>query len=268
MMHPSGALALEYSQRAEAYARYWGPVIHPMALPLLSAMPLTGAQRILDVGTGTGALWPLVQSAAPRAQLCGVDLAHGMLRAGGDLVRGRVAVMDAGHLGLRATVFDAALCAFVLFHIPDPVRALRAIHATLRPGGLVGVVVWGADPGLPGVAIWAEELDRVQAAPDSRDPAVMRQSWMDTPEKLAGLFQQAGFASEQVWSRRFVHEWTVEKLLATQTHCGIPSRRLSGLPTEAQHACTTRVRARMGKLAAADLAYRVEVIYGIARRPA
>ena len=268
MMDPSQALATEYSQRAEAYARYWAPVIHPMAHPLLRAMPLTGARRVLDVGTGTGALWPLVQRAAPRARLWGVDRAQGMLRAGGDLLRGRVAVMDAEHLGLLADAFDAALGLFVLFHIPDPVGALREIRATLRPGGLLGLVVWGADPGLPGLAIWAEELDRAQAATDPRDPAVMRHAWMDTPEKVAGLLQRAGFISDQVWSRRFVHEWSVENLLATQIHCGLSSRRLRSLPTQAQHACTDRVRARLGTFTAADLAYRVEVIYGIAQRPA
>lgn len=267
-MDPSGALAADYSQRADNYARHWAPVIHPMARPLLDAMPFTKARKILDVGTGTGGLWPLIRSAAPGAQLYGVDRAQGMLRAGGALVRGRVAVMDAVNLGVRPAVFDAALLLFVLFHISDPVGALREIHAALRPGGSLGLVVWGDDPGLPGGAIWAEELDRAQAVPDPRDSSVMRQSWMDTTEKLAGLLRQAGFISDQIWSRRFVHGWTVEKLLATQTHCGLPSRRLGSLRTDAQRACTNRVRARFEKLTAAELEYRAEVIYAISQRPA
>jgi ubiquinone/menaquinone biosynthesis C-methylase UbiE len=263
----SRALATEYSQRAEAYAHYWAPVIHPMAHPLLHAMPLANAQRILDVGTGTGALWPLIQQAAPQAQLWGIDRAKGMLRAGADLLRGRVAVMDAERLGVRGAEFDAALFLFVLFHIPDPIGALGEVLASLQPAGVLGVVVWGIDPGLPGAAIWAEELDRVHAADDPRDPAVMRQGWMDTPEKLRSLLEGGSFVPDQVWSRSFVHQWTSGSLLATQTRCGSSSRRLHSLSRDVQQTCTERVRARLETLAPAELEYRVEAVYAIAHRP-
>ena len=267
MINPSQELATDYSQRSAAYSRFWAPVITPMASPLLRAMPLASARRILDVGTGTGALWPLIQSAAPGVKLYGVDRAEGMLREGDDLLRGSVSVMDAENLGMRPAVFDAALLLFVLFHVPDPLRALREIRTTLRPGGSLGVVVWGEDPGLPGSALWAEEFDRAAAAADPRDSSVMRQSWMDTPEKLADLLKPAGFISHQFWTRRFVHQWTVENLLATQTHCGLPSRRLSGLSPEAREACVNRVRARMESLTASELEYRVEIIYAVGQRP-
>ncbi|MGQ0702712.1 MAG: class I SAM-dependent methyltransferase [Gemmatimonadales bacterium] len=264
-MNPSQKLADEYSQLAESYTRYWAPVIHPMAAPLFEAMPLERSSCILDVGAGTGALWSLVQERAPGARIFGVDRAHGMLRAGGKRLRGRTAVMDAERLGLRLRQFDTAFLVFVLFHLPDPVNALREIAAALKPDGQLGVVVWGEDPGLPGVQIWTEELDRAQALPDPRDPAVMRQSSMDTPEKLAGLLQSAALVPLRVWSRRFAHAWTVENLLATQSHCGLPSRRLGGLSLEARRACLDRVRARFGRLTTNQLVYRAEVIYAIAR---
>lgn len=264
---PSRALAAEYSRRAAAYARHWAPVIHPMAHPLLRAMPLAGAKTILDVGTGTGALWPLIHAAAPAARLWGVDGAEGMLRAGGDSLRGRVAVMDAERLGVRPAAFDAALLLFVLFHVADPLRALRETRAALRPGGRLGVVVWGDDPGLPGREIWTEELDAAGAAPDPRDASVMRQAWMDTPQKLTDLLQRGGLTVDRVWSNRFVHAWEADQLLATQTHCGLPSRRLESLSPAAARECTSRARARLQRLTPVELEYRAEVIYGIASRP-
>ncbi|MEX2108971.1 MAG: methyltransferase domain-containing protein [Gemmatimonadaceae bacterium] len=267
MINASHELATDYSKRAAAYSRFWAPVINPMANPLLFAMPLANARRILDVGTGTGALWPLVQNAAPSAKLYGVDRAEGMLREGDDLLRGSVSVMDAENLGIRPAVFDAALLLFVLFHVPDPLRALREIHPTLRTGGWLGLVVWGEDPGLPGSTLWAEELDRLGAAADPRDSSVMRQSWMDTPDKLDDLLKSAGFVSDQLWTQRFVHDWTVENLLATQTECGLPSRRLSSLSAESRDACVNRVRSRMESLTASELEYRVEIIYAVAHRP-
>lgn len=265
-MDASRALACDYSQRADDYARHWAPIIHPMARPLLEAMPFATARNILDVGTGTGGLWPVIRSATPGARLYGVDRAEGMLRAGGDPLRGRVAVMDAEQFGVRASSFDIALLLFVLQHIPDPVRALAETGATLRPGGALGVVVWGEDPGLPGGPIWAEELDQAGAIPDPRDPAVMRQKWMDTTEKVGDLLRRARLAPDRIWSERFAHQWTVDELLATQTHCGLPSRRIESLSAKNRNSCVSRVRSRLARLAAAELEYRVEIIYGIARR--
>lgn len=267
MADPSRALAADYSRRAIAYARYWAPVIHPMAHPLLRAMPLADTRSILDIGTGTGALWPLIHAAAPAARLWGVDGAEGMLRAGHASLRGRVAVMNAELLGVRPGTFDAALLLFVLFHVADPISALREIRAVLRPGGRLGIVVWGDDPGLPGREIWSDELDKAGAAPDPRDASVMRQAWMDTPQKLADLLERGGLAVDRVWSNRFVHAWEIHQLLATQINCGLPSRRLESLSAASARECTSRVRARLRQLTPAELEYRVEVVYGIATVP-
>ena len=266
MIDPSRELADDYSRRADAYTRHWAPVIHPMAEPLLRALPIAHARNILDVGAGTGALWPMIRMAAPRASLWGIDAAEGMLRAGGDLLRGRVSVMNAEQLGVRQSFFDAALLLFSLFHIPEPMAALREIRSSLRPGGTLGLVVWGEDPGLPGRDVWTEELDRSGASPDPRDPSVMRQSLMDTPAKLKTLLDACGFAPGRIWSERFTHQWTAERLLATQMRCGLPSRRLEGLKADEQQECANRVRQRLQRYTSAELEYRVEVINGIAKR--
>ncbi len=267
MADPAGALALEYTQRAEAYLQRWGPFIHPMAHPLLETMPLANARRVLDVGTGTGALWPAVRQAAPKAQLWGIDRSAGMLRAGGEALQHRVAVMDAQHLGVRPGRFDAALLFYVLFHISDPVAALREVRAILTPEGRVGIVVWGNDPGLPGSSIWAEELDRAGAAADSRDPSVMTHEWMDTTEKLGRLIDLAGLVEDRVWSCTFARAWTAADLLAVQTQCGLPSRRLATLDGTVRQSCLERVRDRLHQLRPAALTYHVEILYAVAHRP-
>src|SRR4029453_7673301 len=51
--------------------------------------------------------------------------------------------MDAESLALPDASFDVALCALGLMYVPDPLRAVRELRRVLRPGGRLGLVVWG-----------------------------------------------------------------------------------------------------------------------------
>src|SRR5256712_13116865 len=116
-------VAMNYSASADGYAEFWGPVIRPLGRRLLEALPWDRASRILDIGTGTGALIPDILRLAPTASVVGIDCSVGMLAR----VRGArvpLAAMDVMTLGIRAGTFDIAVLAFVLFHVPDPSAAL------------------------------------------------------------------------------------------------------------------------------------------------
>jgi SAM-dependent methyltransferase len=175
-------------------------------------------------------------------------------------------VTDASSLALRTETFDVAILAFAIFHIPDPAMALREIWRVLRPSGVMGLITWGNDPGTPGAAIWAEELDACGAAADPRDAAVMRQAQMNSPEKLANLLREADFAPPRIWSESLEHRWTHDALLALQISCGMPARRLATLSRKAQAVCRERVRSRVARLTADDLVYRAQVLFAVAGR--
>jgi SAM-dependent methyltransferase len=260
----AAALAAEYSAKAYAYARRWSPVIRPMALPLLAALPLRDARRVLDAGSGTGALLSDIRAEASSAWLVAVDRAEGMLR-----VRTEqdvpAAVMDLQSLAIRDATVDVAVVIFVLFHLPQPVRGLREIRRVLRPAGVAGITTWGLDQGTPGASIWTAELDRAGAAPDPRDPNTAQQALMDTPDKLHRLASDAGFASVEIWSVIAEHRFTVDALIDVQTSCGMPMRRLATLPSAAQASCESRVRDALARMTPEELTYRPEVLFCAAR---
>lgn len=264
---PAEQLSREYSEKAIAYERCWAPAIGPMALPLLEQLPLADARLVVDIGAGTGRhLGPLTQ-AAPRACVVGVDRADGMLRVARRGRARRVAAMDAQQLAIRPGIADVTTLIFMLFHLPDPAAGLAEVRRVLRPGGAVGVVTWGADPGTPGLSFWKEELDVHGADPDPRDPSVMQQAIMDTPDKLDAVLSAAGFARTRVSRRTFDYQWTVAELVELQATCGMPARRLQSLTPAVASACRAKVVERLVSLREAELVYQPEVLYAVATAP-
>jgi ubiquinone/menaquinone biosynthesis C-methylase UbiE len=109
-----------------------GPVILPAAAALV---PFLGRDSmVLDVGAGTGALTPVIRSAAPDARVISVDATWEMLRVA-HVRRATAAVQaDAQALPVAAGSVDAVVLAYVLFHLSGPDRGLREATRVLRLG--------------------------------------------------------------------------------------------------------------------------------------
>jgi ubiquinone/menaquinone biosynthesis C-methylase UbiE len=264
---PSIWLACEYSDKADAYAQQWSPVIAPMAKPLLDRLSLARARSILDLGAGTGAFLADLGAAAPFARILAVDRAEGMLRIAQRQTKHPLAVMDAESLGIRSEAVDVATLVFMLFHVPDPATALREVFRVLRAGGTVGIVTWGRDDGVPGLSIWKEELDAAGAAPDYRDPVVMQQARMDTPDKISALLASAGYTAIRTWVQMFEHRWTIDDVVKVQLGCGLAARRIGSLSSGVAAECEARVRQRMAELASEALVHRPEILFATASHP-
>jgi SAM-dependent methyltransferase len=266
--HPSQVLAGLYSASAREYAELWAPVLRPTSEHLISAMPLAGASTVLDLGSGTGALLPALRAAAPKACVIGVDRATGMLAEA--RVRGSstpLAAMDLVQLGIRESVADAALLAFVLFLIPSPATALAEVRRVLRPGGVMGCTSWGQGYELPGTAIWTRELDRHGAGPDLKPDAAKRDTLMDTTDRLRGLLEDAQLTVSRVWIERPERRWTGPELLELTSRYGATSRRLATLDPAKRRECLARVGAALAALFAEELVYRPEMLLAVASRP-
>lgn len=120
--------------------------------PLRAALELARAgreDRLLDVGTGTGAvLKSLARRPERPRRATGVDSSAAMLAHIGPLPADwEVLVADIGALPLESASFDVAIASYVLHVLDTPARmpALREIHRVLRPAGVLVTVT----PALP-----------------------------------------------------------------------------------------------------------------------
>lgn len=95
--------------------------------------------RLLDVGAGTGALWP-----APRAGLVLADASPAMCAT--QRVAGFASVnARAEALPFAEGAFDAALACHMLYHLAEPRAGLAELRRVVRPGGTVLVATNGVD---------------------------------------------------------------------------------------------------------------------------
>jgi SAM-dependent methyltransferase len=258
-MEASESIARYYDATALAYRELWAPLLEPAGVRLLRQLPLRNARQVVDIGTGVGTLLPHLRLAAAHADLVGVDRSAGMIElAPKDF---RVMVADVLNLPLPTGAFDVAVLAFMLFHIPDPVAALREVHRVLGPGGTAGLATWGADPSFAAGDVWDEVLDAHGAPPDA---VASSRALLDTPEKLRGVLEAAGFRVVSVHAEPWVQPMSVDQIVALRTRLGVPGRRLAQLDAPARDACIQTARQRLLELEADELVDHDEVIYAIA----
>src|SRR5256885_2136773 len=84
----------------------------------------------------------------------------------------------------------------------------------------------------------------------ARHPSIMQHARMNSEAKVDALLAEAGFTRVCTQGRRVEHRFTVESLLTVQLRCGLASRRLPSLATEAQARCRAQVEERLRRLSA------------------
>jgi SAM-dependent methyltransferase len=259
-------LITQYSVVAPAYEEIWAPLLRPFGLRLLDSVPLTSASRVLDLGCGVGRLLSDIEKRAPGATVMGADLTEGMLRQAPSRFA-RVA-MDCTRSAFATASFDAVISAFMLFHVPQPLVALRFVREVLRPGGAVAIAVWGIGEVFPAMDAWDEELDRLEVpidplaagGPDGR-------AHTDSPQKMSVLLEDAGFEDVRAESVKWSLKWKLEDFLEWRRRMGPSGRRLAQLEPDPREIALASARERVEGMGDEALLHRDEVVLSCARSP-
>jgi ubiquinone/menaquinone biosynthesis C-methylase UbiE len=156
-------------------------------------LTLNGTERVLDAGTGAGAL---ALAIAPFAgEVVGVDIVPELLEEARKRAPANVEFVeaDATALPFGPDSFDLVSTGRTLHHVARPELVLAELDRVLRPGGTMLVV----DLLAPGDPLAAIELNRFETA---RDPSTTR---ILADVDLRGLFDANALVLRQV---EIVHE--------------------------------------------------------------
>jgi ubiquinone/menaquinone biosynthesis C-methylase UbiE len=158
--------------------------------------------RVLDVCCGTGAsAVPAAQAVGAPGSVIAVDLAEELLKLG----RAKAAAAGLSWLEFRrgdmtalafpAHHFEAVVCVFGVFFVPDMERQVAELWRLVRPGGQLAITTWGPDMFGPGYELWLTAVRRIR--PDLYS-AFNPWDRITTPQAVQKLFADAGIPGVDV----------------------------------------------------------------------
>lgn len=199
----------------------------------IERLGLKPGATVLDVGCGSGAsAIPAGKAVGPHGRVIGVDLAERLLamaRAKADTQRlpnvsFRQADME--RLGYPDESFDAVICVFAIFFVPDMPKQVRELWRMVRPGGQLAITTWGPRMFEPGSAAWWAALkqfrpdlynafnpwERITTTEAVRQ--LLAESGIEKPDVVAEDGQQALQSPDDWWAvvQGSGYRWTLEQM--------------------------------------------------------
>jgi SAM-dependent methyltransferase len=181
-----------FSKSAE-YERFMGRWSRLLAPGHIAFAGVKDGDRVLDVGTGTGALASTLEATMTSGEVVGIDPSNGFLayakkNAKSDRVRFEVG--DAQVLRYKDASFDKTMSQLVMNFIPDHNKAIGEMRRVTRPQGVVSACVWDYDAGMEMLRFFWDEvvaLDPAMAPKDERNMKLSREGQLGDLWKKAGL---------------------------------------------------------------------------------
>jgi ubiquinone/menaquinone biosynthesis C-methylase UbiE len=157
---------------------------------------------VLDVGCGSGAsAIPAGQVVGPRGRVIGVDLADRLLA----MARAKAAAQnlqniefreaDMEALGFPNESFDAVVCVFAIFFLPDMVKQVKELWRMVRLGGQLAITTWGPRMFEPGSTAWWAAVK--QFRPDLHT-AFNPWERITTPQAVSQLLTDSGIRDGEI----------------------------------------------------------------------
>ena len=160
-----------WNRISDVYLREIDRRFAPVVEHVIARAQLAAGDRVLDLGTGTGAVAACAaQLVGPNGLVVGVDISADMLRA----ARQRVAAQGLTRVSFREgraealpaenESFDVVLASLSLMYVIDRAAAARELARVLRPRGRLIAAVW-AEPEACDIVLFQQTAGRFAGPP-------------------------------------------------------------------------------------------------------
>jgi ubiquinone/menaquinone biosynthesis C-methylase UbiE len=166
--------------------------------------------RVLDVCCGSGAsALPAAEKVGPQGSVLGIDLAQSLLvlarekAIARDLRNTHFRVGDMLNLGVSDDHYDAVICVFGVFFVPDMQAAVRSMWRAVRPGGCLAITTWGPNFMEPATTAFWNSIREIR-------PELFKgfNPWdrISDPQSVRELLQSGGIERVEVIAESGTHE--------------------------------------------------------------
>ena len=231
---------MSFEVAGAAYDRFMGRYSRPLAPQLADLAGVAAGQRVLDVGSGPGALTAELVARLGESAVVAVDPSPPFLEALRERLPGvETAQASAEELPFEDGVFDAALAQLVVHFMADPVAGLREMARVTRSGGIVAACVWDYAGGRsPLTMFWRAALELDPGARDESALAGAREGALQALLREAGLQRIEAAELEAPFAPASFEEWWEPFTLGV----GPAGQYVAGLGEDARAALRERCR--------------------------
>jgi ubiquinone/menaquinone biosynthesis C-methylase UbiE len=194
------AISAAFDNSADSYEQVGVEFFARFGAELARRAQAGPGEKVLDLGCGRGhVLFPMAAAVGESGLVVGTDISPRMVElceaeaVERGLIQASVEVGDAADPAFPAGSFDVVTAGMVMFFVPDPRAAMRAVRRVLRPGGRFAMSSFG--PSDPKFAETMAILYRHRVG----------EPWEDNPDKpfdsadlIAAMLAEAGFVEVEV----------------------------------------------------------------------
>ena len=177
------------------YERFMGRWSRILAPAHVAFAGVKDGDRVLDVGTGTGAVASALEAVNKKGEVVGIDPSEGFITyamKNAKSERSRFEVGDAQKLQFKNASFDKTIALLVMNFIPDHNKAISEMRRVTRPQGAVSACVWDYNEGMQMLRFFWDEVVALDPAMEPKDERHMK---LSRKGQLAELWKKAGLVN-------------------------------------------------------------------------
>jgi SAM-dependent methyltransferase len=201
--------AMTYNAAADYFDHPVSSFWHCFGRQTIERLDLRPGEKVLDVCSGSGgSALPAAERVGPEGKVIAVDLADRLIALASakaetnSLENIEFRVADMLDLGYPDASFDAVVCVFGIFFVPDMSGAVRELWRMVKPGGRLAITTWGPELFEPANRLFWEAIGAVR-------PDLQRgfNPWerISEPSGLSEMLAAAGVQTDTIVAEASTH---------------------------------------------------------------